>query len=90
MSKQNDKIEQQLKDFLESKGWKKDSYGHYQKTESNGREYRFKFNDISVRYELKIHHAGTQYSKPSSEWMRLKSGYFKDLSVSEKGIKGLT
>lgn len=88
MSKKNDLIEKQIKEFLESKGWKKDSYGNYQK-ESNGKEYRMKFNDISVRYELKIHHSGTEYSKPSSEWIRLKSGYFKDLSVSEKGIKGL-
>jgi hypothetical protein len=89
MSKRNNLIEKQLKEFLESKGWKKDSYGNYQK-ESDRKEYRMKFNDISVRYELKIHHTGTEYSKPSSEWMRLKSGYFKDLSVSEKGIKGLT
>ncbi len=89
MSKKNNIIQQQIKDLLKSKGWKEDNYGNYQKNE-NGQEYRFKFNDISIRYELKIRYAGTEYSKPSSEWMRLKSGYFKDLSVSEKGIKGLT
>jgi hypothetical protein len=88
MSKKNDNIKKEIMDFLSSKGWVKDSYGNYQK-KIGDKEFRMKFNDTSVRYELKLKFEDMDYSGPSSEWRRIKSDYYKDLSVSEKGIKGL-
>jgi len=81
-------IKDQIKQFLVGKHWHEDKYGNMQ-ISVNSKEYRIKFDKISLRYEVKVHYSGTEYSKPSSEWVRLKSGYYKDLSVSEKGIKGL-
>lgn len=57
-----------------SRGWTKDKYGNFRKTR-DGKEYRFKVSKISVRYELKF----------DSNWLRLRSGYFKDLGFDKEG-----
>lgn len=57
-------------------GWKLDRYGHFQKVEHEGlRQYRLKLSRIAVRYEVKSH-AG---------WVRVRSAYFKDLSITPEG-----
>lgn len=66
------------------KGWVKDGYGHLQK-ESKGKQYRFKIQASSVRYEVKIHIGETQYSKGQNEWVRIRSGYLKSLSITPEG-----
>lgn len=77
------KVIDDVKGILKATGWSEDKWGNYQKT-VNGREYRMKFNDTSVRYEVKI-----RFSDGSSEWSRIKSGYYKDLSVVDGKIRGL-
>jgi len=46
----------------------------------NGEQYRLAVSKISVRYEIKSY----------DRWIRLRSGYLKDLSISREGkLKGL-
>ena len=73
----------QFIDWAISRNWEKDKWGHLQKT-SGGKQYRFKISTTSVRYEVKIHFEPTKYG-PKSEWMRLRSGYFKDLYFTAEG-----
>lgn len=60
-----------------SRGWQQDKWGYLHK-EFNGRQYRFKVSNIAVRYEVKV-----SYDSGGSDWVRLNSGYFKDLSLTE-------
>ncbi len=74
----------QLIEWAKQHGFTEDKFGHYQKS-ANGKEYRLKISNVAVRYEVKIHHDKTEYSPASSEWLRLQSGYFKDLSITAEG-----
>ncbi len=55
-------------------GWKLDRFGHLKK-EQNSKTYRFKLSRIAARYELKT----------SSGWVRIKSGHFSKLSITDEG-----
>lgn len=79
----------ELTQWLESKGYNRDIYGHYQKEDSNGKVYRFKLQDNSVRHEVKITIPGSEYSKPKNEWLRIRSGYYKNLSLVNDKLHGL-
>jgi len=70
------------------RGYKYDRYGHLVKT-VNGEEFRMKISKIAVRYERKIHHDASEYSRASSEWLRLRSGYLKDLHIEGHILYGL-
>ena len=79
----------QLEQWAEQHGYQKDKWGHYQKS-ANGNDYRLKISNIAVRYEFKIHDKGTEYSRPNNRWIRLQSGYFKDLSITpDNKLSGL-
>jgi len=76
---------QELETWLISKGYSKDTFGHYQR-ETGDTTVRFKIQASSVRYEKRakiVDH---------NEWLRLASGYYKDLSITEddklRGMKG--
>lgn len=57
-------------------GWELDRWGHLQKTEHNGlRHYRIKLSRIDARFEVKSAHG----------WVRVRSGYLKDLSITADG-----
>lgn len=57
-------------------GWKLDRFGHLQKSNDGGsRRYRLKLSRIAARYEVK-----TPFG-----WARLRSGYYKDLSITADG-----
>ena len=62
-----------------SRGWELDRYGNLQK-EVNGKQYRLKLSSVAVRNEVKVNH-----SDGTSEWMRLISGYYKDLFIAPDG-----
>jgi len=80
---------QQFIDWALSHGWHTDRFGHLQKTgtdtEGNPRDYRFKLSSTHVRWEIKIHLDGSQYSKPENKWVWLAGGYYKDISVNGDG-----
>jgi len=73
---------EQLIEWAMGNGWKLDRFGHLHKVEHEGlRHYRLKLSRIAVRYEIKTH-AG---------WVRIRSGYFKDLQLTAGGkLAGLT
>lgn len=58
-------------------GWTKDQWGHYHKGDR-----RFKLSTVAVRLEVKAGSAG---------WVRLRSGYFSKLHITEAGkLAGMT
>jgi len=63
----------EFEQWATNRGWTKDKFGNFHKT-ANGKEYRFKISKISVRYELKF----------DGDWLRLRSGYFKDLGFDKE------
>lgn len=74
---------QEFINWAKSKGWTEDKWGHLQKEIkplSIGEKYRFKLGSISVRYEKKI-----EVGIKQTEWLRLRSGYFKDLNTTPEG-----
>ena len=66
--------------WAKGNGWTEDRFGHLQKTNGPSR-YRLKLSSIAARYEVKTDHG----------WVRLWSGYYKNLSVSPDGkLVGMT
>lgn len=41
--------------------------------EKDGKEYRLKLQQHTLRYEVKVHYKATQYSPARTEWVRLKT-----------------
>ena len=81
---------QELEQWLINHNYTKDNYGHYHLFLSDGKEYRFKMQKTSCRYEVAGYHAATQYSPKAKFYVRLKSGYYKQMSVNEEGkLSGL-
>lgn len=67
---------EELIQWATSNGWKLDRWGHLQKTEHGGlRHCRIKLSRIAARFEIK-----TDYG-----WVRVRSGYLKDLSINADG-----
>jgi hypothetical protein len=57
-------------------GWRLDRFGHLKKVEHDGlRQYRIKWSRIAARFEVKTVHG----------WVRVRSGYLKDLSITADG-----
>jgi len=57
-------------------GWRLDRHNDLQKVEHEGlRRYRLKLSRIGARYEIHTH----------TGWVRVRSGYFKDLSIAADG-----
>jgi uncharacterized protein (DUF1684 family) len=75
---------EELENWLISKGYSKDKFGHYQKTIGET-DVRYKMQADSVRYEKRITFAATDYSPKQNEWLRLASGYYKSLSITPEG-----
>ena len=69
---------EELENWLISKGYSKDKFGHYQKT-IKGTVTRFKMQSNSARYEKKAEIVD------HNEWMKLASGYYKSLSITPEG-----
>lgn len=68
---------QEFMSWAKSKGWKQDKFGHL-RTEKG--EHRFKLSSIAVRYERQV-----TFSDGKHEWIRILSGYYKDLSINSEG-----
>ena len=65
---------EQFIEWAQSHGWQLDRFGHLKK-DQDGKTYRYKLSRIAVRYEV----------KSSAGWVRLKSGYFSKLSITDEG-----
>lgn len=79
---------QEFMDWAKSKGWEEDRFGHLRISRAPDGElrlYRFKISKIAVRYEIQV-----VYDDGKKDWLRLRSGYLKDLEIDENGrLRGL-
>jgi len=75
---------EELENWLISKGYSKDKFGHYQRN-TNKETTRFKMQANSTHYEKRITFAATEYSPKQNEWLRLASGYYKNLLITSEG-----
>ncbi len=66
---------QLIKNALENKNWVLDRWGNYKKP-IGGRDFRFKFQKTSLRFETK--NVGQKL------WSKLISNYFKNISIVNK------
>ena len=74
---------EELENWLISKGYSKDKFGHYQKTVGET-TVRYKMQAFSVRYERRARIVD------HNEWLRLASGYYKSLSfTAESKLAGI-
>jgi hypothetical protein len=81
---------EKLKTWLISRGYKQDTYRHFQKTDDKGKTFRYKIQDISVRYEVQITLTDSYSGKDKHEWVRIAGAYLKGLSINDKNqIVGL-
>ena len=64
----------QLITWATGHGWKRDRCGHLQKEFENG-THRLKLSRIAARHEIK-----TPFG-----WFRVRSGYYKDLTITADG-----
>jgi len=73
--------QQEVIDWALKNGFTKDRYDHLTKTETDGRRYRLKVSQTAVRLESRV----------GSSWVRLRSNYLKQLSISPDGkeLEGL-
>ena len=83
----------EIKEFLSSFGWEEDRFGNLLK-EINERNYRFKFNATSVRYEVLYERNENVWGelgavKTVREWVRVRSGYYKDIQIKDGKLTGL-
>jgi hypothetical protein len=62
---------QEFEQWASAHGWTKDQWGHYHKGDK-----RLKLSSVAARLEVKAGTAG---------WVRLRSGYYSRLSISETG-----
>lgn len=78
---------EEVRDFILSKpGWKVDRWGHIQNEEGTR---RWKFGKKALRYEVKVRHKGTEYTKPSNEWIRIASGYYGQMFLKDGRLQGM-
>ena len=63
--------------WAKANGFTEDRFGHLQKSNGTSR-YRLKLSSIAARYEV----------KSSAGWLRLRSGYYKNLNITADGKLG--
>jgi hypothetical protein len=79
-SKKQKELIEAIKNKARELGWKDDKYGHMQRVGSSGQsKARLKFQDISVRYEIKI-------NEPGHNWVLRSSSYYKDVKIEDDGL----
>ena len=75
---------EQFEAVLVADGWKKDRFGHYQKT-IRERKYRVKMQDLSCRIEVQVRYEATEYSPAKNEWVRLGGDYYSKIVQLDDG-----
>lgn len=84
--------------WAQGRGWQLDRFGHLKKTGEGGRKlYRFKLSRVAVRYEVQLPSTTRSFGfdrdgklTTTNTWVRLRSGYFSKLTISEAGrLKGM-
>ncbi len=85
MNKKNKLNLEMLEKWAVNNGYVKDSYGHFKKDkqDKDDKMTRLKIQKNTVRLEARVidNHYGNR-------WVRLRSGYIKDLYLTEDGKLG--
>lgn len=90
MSAKNIKKKEQIVEACLKLGWEYDRWGNLKKIVGE-KEYRIKFEQRVMRYEVKSVIPAGPYSDKHTMWTRLYSGFYAKLSVTPEGkISGLT
>ena len=86
-AKQKMKLVEDITNLLVSHGYELTKYGTYQKlNKQTGKMVRYKFTKIGLRKEAQV-----IFDDGSKSWVRLNSGYLKDLYITEdRKLGGLT
>lgn len=71
---------EEIKAYMKNLGYVEDRYGNLRK-ESGGKIYRFKFQDISVRFEHGYH----SEIDGKLKWVKVGGDYFKNIRWHEDG-----
>lgn len=66
-----------IQNTLESHGWTADRWGNYNRM-INGKKYRCKMQDMSMRVEVK--------STESNQWVNIRSDYYKNIAVTDNSL----
>ena len=84
--KKRDKLIADVQQLLIESGYVENKYGHYVKVRPDGNVIRYKFTKIGIRKESQVIHWDN-----SKSWVRLRSGYIKDLYITEdRKLGGMT
>lgn len=77
----------EVKQFLLSTGkYNQDNHGNLKSIDGT---IRFKFNPIALRYERKVNGYTSEFGyKYPARWVRIVSGYYKDLYITENNKIG--
>lgn len=81
---------QDLENWLITKGYSKDKYGHYIKE-----VYNKGVNQLTGKYRYKLSATSARFEKQAvivdhNEWLRIGSNYYKNLSINQDGkLSGL-
>jgi len=67
-------------------GYSEDRWGHLIKRDlARDKLFRLKIQPTSVRLEVRVIHNKTDYGyKPPNEWVRILSGYYKDIYITSE------
>jgi hypothetical protein len=80
---------QELISWGKQHGYKLDKIGHLRKDVGNN-EYRIKLSPISARLESRVRFDKDDYGyKHPAVWVRLQSGYYKNLSIANNKLIGM-
>ena len=77
--KLRDAKKEQLREWMRSNGYKEDRYGNWVRETSGGIHYRFKFQPLSLRKEVK----DTYDNNPA--WVGLWTAYYRDVMIETEG-----
>lgn len=75
MSTKNEIKLQQIEAWALGQGFSKDRFGNMKKSH-NGKEYRLKFQALTIRYEVRTE---------SGDWVRIRGGYIRDIWITPEG-----
>lgn len=78
-----------LKEWCVRNGYRENRWGHFEKTKSDGKVYRFKIQKNSVRWETKLVYGPDRYNSKSSTWVKLRGAFLKDLTFRDGKLGGM-
>jgi hypothetical protein len=82
---QRNERKQEIINILIFRGYSLSPRGNdkFQKVNSDGKLIRYDVSGISVRKEIQVSHAASQYCPASKSWKAIWAGYIKDVEIDK-------